>query len=77
MDERSKPKENVMFTVKKTLAKTVEYKFNSLRELHDWAAANRYNKARNVLVMSGDNVYLDVRSIYEVFSFTLPKIIEL
>jgi hypothetical protein len=67
-----------MFTVRKTLAKTVEYKFNNLRELHDWAAANRYNKARNVVVISGNGeTVLDVGSIHEVYSYTLSKIVEI
>jgi len=63
-----------MFTVRKTLAKTVEYKFNSLRELHDWAAKNRYSKASSVEVI-GEGVQLKVRSIHEVFSFTLSMVV--
>lgn len=64
-----------MFTVTKTLQKPVTYKFNTLRELHDWAAKNRYTKARSVKVMLNDEVYLDVRSVYDVFSFTLGQVV--
>lgn len=66
-----------MYTVIKRLEKSVTYKFNSLRELHEWAAKNRYAKAREVLVTLNDgSVYTHTNSIYNVFSLTLNDLVK-
>ena len=63
-----------MFKVLKTNKKTIEYNFNDLKSLDDWATKNRYTQGSVDFYINGV-IIKDIRNCYNIASYCTKTII--
>lgn len=63
-----------MFKVLKTNKKTIEYNFNDLKSLNDWATKNRYTQG-NVDFFINGIIISEIKSCYNIASYCTTTII--